>query len=100
MTVSIFAGATTDLYWNAEAREFTTTANDGPKFTVQQLDFWQAQVLYDKSLSESERCRALLTAGLVHVDGSKETAARFIASPNALMVNPLINQIVANTLGN
>lgn len=100
MTVSIFAGATTDLFWDAEAREFTATANDGPKFSIQQLDFWQAQILYDKALTESERCKALLKAGLVAIDGSAETAAKFIASPSALMVNPLVNRIVATTLGN
>jgi hypothetical protein len=116
---SILAGSTTDWRWDRDKDNGTETDDDGketpkprggyvsaqlffdgPIFTIQTMDYWQAQDVLDESVPKVKRIRKALEVGLVSIDGSKEQAAAFLAKPKPRLVNPLFDLILEMASGN
>lgn len=100
--MQILAGDKTDLRWDRDARLYKPAAEvtDGPVFTIQTLDFWQAQGVIDASRPVLDRFRDALRDGLVAIDGDAAKASDFIKRPRATLVNGLFDAIVAAAAGN
>lgn len=100
--MNILAGDRIDLRWDMGTREYRPAADvpEGPVFTIQVLNFWQAQGVVDSSLPVLDRFRDALRDGLVAIDGDPAMAAAFIERPRALLVNGLFDAIVGAASGN
>lgn len=102
MAISIFADQPSDFRFDEKERKFVpaATGDAGPIFGLRPLNYWEAQVFYDKEISPADQVRKVITGGLVTIDGKSEEAARFLASPGTLVVNALAATIQGLTLGN
>lgn len=100
--MNILAGSTTDLRWDKDAKGYKPAAEvpEGHTFTIQCIDFWQAQELLDTATPVLIRIKKGLEVGLVAIDGDPELAKKFLARPKATLVNPLFDEILGAAAGN
>jgi len=106
MAISIYADEPTHLEWDAATREFSEpkTPPAGPIFTIRAHDYWWTQQRVQPASEDKEGnlkdIRDTVTACLLAIDGSAESAERFKTNPSAKALIPLYNAIINHTLGN
>jgi hypothetical protein len=99
-TVTPYAGGEYPKTWTGS--EFVDLQPDasGPVYTLTCPDYWQWQGCIASDVTDAERVRRMLQAGLLAIDGSTQAAERFIHSPRPNLVNPLVQAIAELALGN
>lgn len=100
--MNVLADSAADYRFDKDTKTFKPAAEvqEGPTFTVRQLDYWRTQDLLDKDRPMVERIRSGLRHGLASIDGKTELVDPFIEAPKAVLVNPLFDLILDVAVGN
>ena len=72
----------------------------GPVFAIKTLNYFEYSAIYNEGASHPETVAEFIQLGLVDIDGSAETAAKFKAAPSARIAPALFNAIYRVSSGN